>query len=125
MDIDLTDFTPPQQQALFDLLVLTMFADSHLTTFEDDHLQQLLIAMGHTEESDRQKVFDAAVTRMRPHVQSIQKAREQTIKLVEVFATRQQHKQVYAAVEDMITSDGHVTSWETALLSELRQRFRL
>ena len=125
MDIDLADFTTPQQQALFDLLVLAMYADGHLTTFEDEHLQQLLIAMGHTEEAARQQVFDAVVTRMRPCIQSIQKARAETIALAEQFTTRSQHKQVYAAVEAIITSDNHVTSWEAALLSELRSRFRL
>jgi hypothetical protein len=75
MEIDLTDFSADQYQALFDLLVLAMYADGHLTTVEDEQLQKLLTAMGHTEESDRQREFDAAVTRMRPFVQSIRKPR--------------------------------------------------
>jgi hypothetical protein len=125
MNIDLADFTTPQQQALFDLLVLAMYADGHLTTFEDEHLQQLLVGMGYPDEIDRRRMFDEAVTRLRPNVQSIQKARERTIALAEAFTTRKQHKQVFAAVEDIMTSDSHVTSWESDLLSELRSRFRL
>jgi hypothetical protein len=125
MHIDLTDFSASQQGALFDLLVLAMYADGHLTTVEDEQLQQLLTAMGHTEESDRQREFDAAVTRMRPFVQSIQKAKDQAILLVEAFTTRNQQKQVYAAVQQIMTTDTHVSSWEGTLLSELRLRFRM
>jgi hypothetical protein len=125
MEIDLTDFSADQYQALFDLLVLAMYADGHLTTAEDEQLQKLLTAMGHTEESDRQREFDAAVTRMRPFVQSIQKAKDQALLLAEAFTSRSQQKQVYAAVQQIMISDKNVSSWETTLLSELRLRFRM
>lgn len=125
MDIDLTSFSAAQHQALFDLLVLAMYADGHLTSVEDEQLQKLLTAMGHTEEFDRQREFDAAVTRMRPFIQSIQKAKEQALLLAEAFTTRTQQKQVYEAVQQIMTSDKHVSSWESTLLSELRLRFRM
>ena|ERR1035437_2351528 len=125
MDIDLTSFSAAQHQALFDLLILAMYADGHLTSVEDEQLQKLLTAMGHTEESDRQREFDAAVTRMRPFIQSIQKAKEQALLLAEAFTTRTQQKQVYEAVQQIMTSDKHVSSWEGTLLSELRLRFRM
>ena len=125
MDIQLVDFSAAQQSALFDLLVLAMYADGHLTTFEDEQLQQLLAAMGCTEEADRQREFDAAVTRVRPAVQSIHKAKEQVLLLAEAFTTRAQQKQAYAAVEHIMTSDSHVSTWENTLLMELRMKFRL
>jgi nicotinamide mononucleotide adenylyltransferase len=125
MDIDLTGFSTPQQKALFDLLILAMYADGHLTTFEDEHLQKLLAAMGYVEEADRQREFDAAVTRIRPFVQSIQKAKDQAILLADAFTNRNQQMKVFAAVEDLMTSDNHVSSWEGVLLSELRSKFRL
>ena len=102
-----------------------MYADGHLTTVEDEQLQKLLTAMGHTEESDRQREFDAAVTRMRPFVQSIQKAKDQALLLAEAFTSRNQQKQVYAAVQQIMISDTNVSSWEATLLSELRLRFRM
>jgi hypothetical protein len=43
-----------------------MYADGHLTAFEDEQLQKLLAGMGFTEESNRQREFDAAVTRIWP-----------------------------------------------------------
>jgi hypothetical protein len=123
MVIDLTDFPASQQRALFDLLVLAMYADGNLTTVEDEQLQQLLTAFGHTEEFDRQREFDAAVTRMRPFVQSIQQAKEQAALLAESFITPSQQKEVYAAVQQIMASDKHVSAWEGALLSELARKF--
>jgi len=125
MDIDVTDFSAIQQEALFDLLILAMYADGHLSTVEDELLQQLLAAMGHKDESDRQREFDAAVTRIRPFVQSIQKAKNQALLLASAFTVRSQQKRVYAAVQQIMTADKHVSSWESTLLSELRLVFRL
>jgi hypothetical protein len=125
MDIDLTGFSVAQQRALFDLLILATYADGHLTTFEDEQLQKLLTAFGYTEEFDRQREFDAAVTRMRPCLQSIQQAKEQALLLAEAFTTRSEQKQVYAAVQQIMTADKHVSSWESTLLSELGLKFRL
>ena len=125
MNIDLTGFSAAQQQALFDLLILAMYADGHLTTFEDVQLQQLLASMGFTEESDRQREFDAAVTRIRPALQNIYKAKEQALLLAGAFATRTIQKQVYDAVEQIMTFDRHVSTWESTLLMELRLRFKL
>ena len=125
MGIDLTDFSALQQHALFDLLILAMYADGHLTTFEDEQLQTLLASMGFAEEMDRQREFDQAVTRMRPSVQSIYKAKCQAILLADAFTDRTQQKRVLAAVEQMMTADNHVSTWENRLLMELRMKFRL
>jgi len=125
MDVDLTSFTPQQQRALFDLLVVVMYADGHLTLTEDEQLQQLLTAMGYADEVDRQRAFDAVVTQMRPFMQSIHKAKTQALSLADVFTERHQQIQVLAAVESIIISDGHVSTWESTLVSELRMKFRL
>jgi hypothetical protein len=90
MDIDLIGFLTAQQQALFDLLILSMYADGHLTTIKDAQLQKLLATMGYAEEMDRQREFDAAVTRIRPAVQSIQKAKALALGLADEFAIRSQ-----------------------------------
>ena len=125
MDIDLTGFSAAQHQALFDLLILAMYADGHVTTCDDPQLQELLVAMGFTEKPDRQHEFDAAVTRIRPYAQMAWKAREQALLLAEPFTDRNQRKQVFAAVEQIMTFDHHVSTWENTLLMELRMKFRL
>jgi hypothetical protein len=125
MDIDLTGFSVFQQQALCDLLILSMFADGHLTTAKDEHLQGLLTSLGHAAESERQGEFEAAVNRMRPFAQSIWKAKTEAVLLAGAFTNRLQQKLVYAAVQDIMTADRHVSTWECTLLSELRMKFRL
>jgi len=125
MDIDLTGLAPTQQLALFDLLILAMYADGHLSSVEDERLEKLLASMGLVDEIDRQREFDAAVTRIRPNIQSIYKAKELALELAEAFTLRSQQKQVYAAVEALMTSDNNVSTWENTLLMELRMKFRL
>jgi len=65
MDVDISDFTAAQRQALFDLLILAMYADGHLSAVKDEQLEMLLIAMGHATPHDRARESDAAVTRIR------------------------------------------------------------
>lgn len=125
MDIDLTNFTKPQQQALFDLLILSMYADGHLTKVEDEILQTLLAKMGFTEEFEQEREYDAAVRRVRPCIQSLLKAKDQAILLASAFTDRAQQKQVYAAVQQIITTDHNVSTWENTLLTELGSQFRM
>jgi hypothetical protein len=125
MDIDLASFSATQKQALFDLLILAMYADGHLSSAKDEQLQKLLVGMGFVEEPARQREFDAAVTRIRPSVQSIYKAKELALGLADEFTLRPQQKQVYAAVEQIMTFDNNISTWENTLLMELRMKFRL
>ena len=62
---------------------------------------------------------------MRPSIQSIHQAKEQALSLAGAFTARTQQKQVYAAVEQIMASDQHISSWENTLLMELRMKFRL
>src|SRR6185503_19996529 len=125
MDIDLTEFSETQQQALFELLILSMYADGHLSADKEGQLQKLLAAMGFTEESASQREFDAVVTKIRPFTQSIHKAKTLALSLADAFTARSQQKQVFAAVEEIKTCDQHVSNWESTLLMELRLKFRL
>jgi hypothetical protein len=125
MDIDLTGFSEIQKEALLDLLVLAMYADGKLSSVEDKLLQQVLESIGYTDELDRQREHDAAVTRMRPFVQTIEKARGQTILLAGAFTIPSQQKRVYAIVQQIMTVDLDISSWESTLLSELRRTFKI
>ena len=125
MDIDLTGFSTAQKHALFDLLILAMYADGHLSSIEDEQLQKLLAGMGFLDELDWQREFDAAVTRIRPCIQSIHKAKTQALLLANEFTDRAQQTKVLAAVHQIMSSDFNVSTWESTLLSELRMKFRL
>jgi hypothetical protein len=123
--IDLKEFSETQNHAFLDLLILAMYADGHLSSPEDEQLQKLLVAMGFTDKPARRREFDQAVTRISPSIQSIPKAKELALGLADEFAVRPQQKQVYAAVEQIMTFDNHISAWENTLLMELRMKFRL
>ena len=97
MNIDVTDFSAIQRQALLDLLILALYQDGHQTTVDDPLLQQLLTAMGHTDGPERQRELDGAVSRVRPVLQSVSKAKAQAVLLASAFTVRSQQKKVYAA----------------------------
>jgi len=99
--------------------------ESHLSSIEDQQLQKLLAGMGFVDEVDRQREFDAAVTRIRPCIQSIHKAKTQAILLADEFTDRAQQTKVLAAVHQIMSSDFNVSTWESTLLSELRMKFRM
>ncbi len=92
---------------------------------EEEHLQKLLAAMGFVDEIDKQREIDGAVTRIRPSIQSIHKAKTLALLLADAFTIRVQQVKVYAAVEELMTSDHNVSTWENTLLMELRMKFRL
>ena len=125
MQFDFTDFSPEQNRALLELLILATLADGKLTTVENKLIQQVLTALGAAEDVDRQREFEATVARLRPEIQSVPKAKGLALLLTDAFTTRPQHKRVYAAVQQIMGADKHVSAWESTLLSELRLRFRL
>ena len=125
MEFDFTDFSPEQHRALLELLILATLADGKLTTAENNLIQQVLTAMGCTEDADRQQEFESTVARLRPEIKSVPKAKGLALLLTDAFTTRPQHKLVYVAVQQIMGADKHVSAWESTLLSELRLRFRL
>jgi 6-phosphogluconolactonase/glucosamine-6-phosphate isomerase/deaminase len=125
MEIDLTSFSIAQRESFLDLIILAMYADGHLSSVEEEHLQKLLAAMGFVDEIDRAREIDGAVTRIRPNIQSIHKAKELALKLANTFKNRSQQAKVFAAVEQLMTSDNNISTWENTLLMELRMKFKL
>ncbi len=125
MDFDLTGYTPAQQRALLDLLILVMYADGHLSVWEEVWLQELMTHMGFQEESVRQRKFDDAVARIGPSAKHIVNARDHALRLAALFTQRDQQMKVYDTVQWIMGSDGHISTWETMLLSDLRLQFQL
>jgi hypothetical protein len=125
MHFDLTNYPAEQQRALLDLLILATYTDGHLSAWEEAWLQELMTSMGYQEESVRQREFDAAVARTLPSTKHIVSAKDHALRLAGFFRERDRQKAVYETVQWIMRSDGHVSTWETMLLSELRMKFRL
>jgi len=121
----MTELTDLQREALLDLLNLAMYADGHLTCVEDARVEQLLAAMGYAEAHERQQQFDASVTRVRQHTEVPEQARAHAALLAKSFTTREQRRKVYALLEEVITSDAHITAVESKFLEGIREMFRV
>ncbi len=103
-----TGFTPEQKQALLDLLIIGMYADHNLASAEDSRIEELLAAFNFSSDYDRQEFSDGAFTRV-----SRESASPDAIRAFPDI------------LNDLITSDGHVTSEESKLLSVSRELFEL
>src|SRR4051812_42430046 len=107
--MNLGNFSPPQRQALLDLLVLAMYMDGNLARAEEARVEQLLAKMGVESDYDRNRDFDASVTRVRQHSQSADAARACVGRLAQNFTTADQRRNVYDTLSDLTALDGSVS----------------
>ena len=119
--MSINEFTEQQKQALLDLTMLAMYADGHLAGVEDQRVQRLLGVLGYETEYDRGKHYDASVSRVSRHSQTPESARTYASTLAQGFTTRDQRRFVQKVLDDVITSDSHVSLEETSLLSLVRE----
>jgi uncharacterized tellurite resistance protein B-like protein len=122
-DARLAELPPEQRQAFLDLLVLVMYVDGHLASVEDTRLRRLLGAMGFESKYDRDREFDAAVTRVRPYAENRDTASIHAKKLAASFGGEEQRQYVAAALEEFITCDAGISPEETRILTAVRELF--
>ena len=123
-NLDLKDFSGEQRQALLDLLVMAMYADRHLALAEDARVHRLLGAMEIESPSERQRQFDAAISRAREHSESSEAGAAQAVLLAQKFTTRQLRGVALNLLEDLMGSDRQVTAEEKRFLSVIEGIFR-
>lgn len=115
------DLTPAQRRALLDLLVLAMYVDGHLASSEDVGLRRILGEMGFKSVYDRNKEFDASVTRVRPYAETGDMARKHAATLVVVFGTAEQRQYVASALAEFMVSDHAINAQESRLLTAVKE----
>ena len=123
--MNLKGFSESQCQALLDLAVLAMYADGHLAEVEDARMQQLLTAMGCDSDYDRNRDYDAAVSRISRHSQTAEQARAHAITLAKGFTTREQRQQAHDVINDLVKSDSKIAPQEGTYLTLVRQAFQM
>lgn len=121
--MNFTEFTEPQRQALLDLMVLGMYADSRLTSAEDERVHRLLATMGFESEYDRDKQLDASITRIRQHAQTLELARAHATLLSQNFTTSEQRREVYKLLDDLMASDNQIVPQESQILAVVKEVF--
>ena len=123
--MNLTGFNQDQKQALLSLLLIGMYADHNLASAEDDRVQQLLDALEFPTEYARNQYSDAAFTRARKQSASPETIRAYVAQIASHFPTREIRQQAYNILDDLLTSDGKVTSEESKLLAATKDVFQL
>jgi len=123
--MNISNFTKPQLQAFLDLLMLAMYADGQLRSAEDERVERLFSAMGLAPGYDREREFDASVTRVRLHTQNADALRKHAVELARRFSSSDQRRTVYDLLKDLMSADDQISTEENRLLSALRQVFQL
>ena len=115
--MDVKKLNKRQQEALLDLAMLAMYADGHLSFSEDERVLRLLGGMGFNTEYDRNRQFDASISRITRHSVTAEKARAHAKTLAKAFTTPEQQRDVHAILKDLVSSDNDVTPQESKFLS--------
>jgi hypothetical protein len=123
--MNLTGFTDQQKQSLVDLLVLGMYADGKLDLIEDAITRQALDAIQFSSDSARQYFLDASFARARKHSTAANTTRGYVLEIAKSFQTPVMRRQVYDALEELLTSDQHLADKEKELLAIVSGEFKL
>src|SRR6266446_3973702 len=123
--MNLARFTAEQKQALLDLLIVGMYADHNLASAEDERVEQLLDAFEFPSDYERDRFSDAAFARARRQGGSAEAIRAYVGQVADHFPTPEIRKRAYDILDDLLTSDGRVTSEESKLLAATREVFQL
>jgi hypothetical protein len=117
--------TDAQREAFMDLLIVGMYADHNLSSAEDARIQRALDTLEFRSDYERQQFVDACFTRVARQTGSEESIRNYVTQLASHFPAGQIQRNVYESLNDLITSDGNVTSEESKLLSAIRDAFHL
>jgi hypothetical protein len=123
--MNVAGFTQEQKQALLDLLIIGIYADHNLASAEDVRIEQLLDTFKFPSDYERVKFSDAAFTRASRQSGSPEAIRAYVGQIASHFPTREIRRRAYDILDDLLTSDGKVTSEESQLLTATREVFQL
>ena len=123
--MNVTGFTQEQKQALLDLLIVGMYADHNLASAEDERVEQLLDTMSFPSDFERNKYSDATFSRVSRQSGSPESIHAFVGQVASHFPTLEIRRRAYNILDDLLTSDGKVTSEESQLLAATRDVFQL
>ena len=87
-------------------------------------VHRLLDGLGYGTEYDRDKQYDAAISRVSRKSLTAEAAKQHAVKLAEVFTTPEQRLKVHDLLGELVTSDSRVSLQEGEFLSVVRDALR-
>ena len=121
--MDLKHLSAEKRNAILDVLVVAMYSDAHLARAEDARIERLLSAMGYAAKFERDREFDAAVTRIRQYSDPVTANREVSQNLAKAFSSSADRNQIIHSLTELIGSDSRVTAEETRFLETIKATF--
>jgi hypothetical protein len=111
--------TQPQREASLDLIILSLFVDSHLSLKEDDALQAALDQIGWEGTNSREVYLCNAMNRARKAGESADATAAYIAERAKVLAEGWSSTEAVCLLASVLASDG-VTAEETAFLTQVR-----
>lgn len=123
--MDVTELNDTQKKALFDLLVLGMYADGNLDLIEDEKAKRVLETVSFPSDTEKKFFIDGSFARARKHGASPEGARRYIAAIAKHFSTLEMRRQVYGLLEDSLSSDNKIADSENKLLVVVMEEFKL
>jgi len=123
--MDATELNDTQKKALFDLLVLGMYADGNLDLIEDEKAKRVLETVSFPSETERKFFIDGSFARARKHGASPEGMRRYIGSIAKHFPTLEVRRQAYSILEDSLSSDNKLADSESKLLVIVTEEFKL
>jgi uncharacterized tellurite resistance protein B-like protein len=123
--MDVTELNDIQKKALFDLLVLGMYADGNLDLIEDEKAKRVLETVSFPSETEKKFFMDGSFARARKHGASPDDMRRYIANIAQHFSTLEMRRQIYSTLEDSLSSDNKIADSESKLLLIVSEEFKL
>jgi len=123
--MDFDEFNDLQKKALFDLLVLGMYADGNLDLIEDEKARRVLDSIKFSADGDRQRFMDDSFTRARKHGADQEASLRYVASIAKHFPSLEIRRKAYSALEDCLSSDNRLADTECKLLIIVSEEFKL
>jgi len=123
--MDFDEFNDLQKKALFDLLVLGMYADGNLDLIENEKAGRVLDSIGFQSDGERQRFTDDSFTRARKHGIDQEASRRYVGSIARHFPSLAIRRKAYSALEDCLSSDNRLADTECKLLIIVSEEFKL
>jgi len=123
--MDFAGYTESQKQKLVELLLYGMYLDGNLSAIEDRKIGELLDTMNFASEAARNRFLDSAYTRTRQRSSSDQGIRAMVEGMSEIFPEPDLRRRTFNLLNFMLASDNDVIQRERALLTALREEFKM
>ena len=114
-----------QREAMIDLLIWTMYADSRLALSENDKIDRLAEEMGWDSPTPAGQYLNTSIAKIRDVLDNEDNASAVMDSIYERLGSDEMRRKAYRACRELAAVDGDVADEETEFLRTVMDRFHL